>query len=180
VRYASILSATALLVRAHAVEAADPLCKELEAFAAAQLSEKGDPIPRYWVEFHWGFAPDPNTFWSWGCRHSDDAAATRLCDWLMENISREFRSSLPIGVQKCMGYKFPRNAISDWNISEGIISLPARDGSWLILEISSLGMPSGESAVRISLESVDRKFDPDELPPMESFASLADSLGSGE
>jgi len=163
--------ASAVLVSASVASAADSLCQKLKDYAEAQWSERGDPVPRYWVEFHWGFEQDPNTFWSWGCKRSDDQASKELCAWLMENTSREFRATLPINVQKCMGYGFPSDAVTEWRFTEGEVRGQAEDGSWLVLEIGSTGMQPGESAVRISFDSVDRRLEPDELPPLRSLVS---------
>ena len=150
-----------------AASAADALCGKLETFAREQEAEVADPMPRHWVEFHWGVDTDPNTFWSWGCRHSSDQSSQQLCAWLMENTSREFRDYLPLRVQKCFGYRFPKQAWSGWHVSEGMIEHQRRNGSWLVLEIASKGLQQGEGAVRISYNTVDRRLDPDELEPIQ-------------
>lgn len=92
------------------ISAKDALCDQLDKFVRDQKSETTDPLPRHWVEFHWGVDSDPNSIWSWGCWHSEDQSSKEFCAWLMDNTSREFRSKLPINVQQCMGYRFPRQA----------------------------------------------------------------------
>jgi hypothetical protein len=161
--------ASALLVAASSANAADQLCAQLDAYAKAQWAEKGDSIPRHWVEFHWGNDPDPNTIWSWGCSHSKDESSVSFCKWLMKNTNQEFRSELPIRVQRCMGYDFPPKSVTEWQFTDGVVRHQAPDGSWLVLEVGSQGMRLGESAVRISFNSVDRRLDPDELPSIGSM-----------
>ena len=173
-----LLVAAAMLVAASSANATDELCAKLDAYAKAQWAEKGDTIPRYWVEFHWGNDPDPNSFWSWGCRHSADASSVSFCKWLMENTNQEFRAELPIRVQRCMGYHFPPKAVTEWQFTDGAVRHQAPDGSWLVLEVSSQGMQPGESAVRISFDSVDRNLDPDELPPIRTMASSKNAPGT--
>ncbi|HEX7712347.1 MAG TPA: hypothetical protein VF418_15555 [Sphingomonadaceae bacterium] len=167
--WARFLIAIGLVTGASAANAADVICDKLDDYAKAQWAQKGDPIQRYWVEFHWGIDTDPDTFWSWGYGHSNDVASANLCKWLMDNTNQEFRSELPIRVQRCMGYRFPRYAPTEWQFTDGVVRHQAHDGSWLVLEVSSQGMRSGESAVRISFDSVDRNLDPEELPPIRSM-----------
>jgi hypothetical protein len=161
--------ASGLLLWATGAHAADPLCGKLIDYAKAQWAEKGGTIPRHWVEFHWGNDSDPKTIWSWGCRHSKDQSSTSFCHWLVNNTNQEFRSELPIRVQRCMGYTFPSRAISEWQLTDGAVKHQERDGSWLILELTSRGMQEGESAVRIYFDSVDRELEPDELPSIQTM-----------
>jgi len=163
------LSAALLFAGFSSAHAADELCAKLDDYAKAQWAEKGATIPRHWVEFHWGNDPDPNSIWSWGCRHSDDQVSADFCSWLMKNTNQEFRSELPIRVQRCMGYSFPPRVVGEWRLTDGVVEHQERDGSRLILELSSREMLKGESAVRIYFDSADRQFDPDELPPIQTL-----------
>lgn len=166
--------AAVLLAVPQGAWAQEPLCDRLEEFASAQWSEPSDPIPRQWVEFHWGIEADTANRWSWGCRDAGDAASGEFCDWLMDNTSRGFHTGLPVGVLQCMGDEFPAQAATEWQLSEGEFRRQAKDGSWLVLEVASSGMAPGESAVRISFDSDDRRLDPEELPPMQAFAATAE------
>lgn len=148
-------------------QAADQICAQLKTFVKDQIAEKAEPAPRHWVEFHWEIDPDPNAFWSWGCRPSEDLSSKRFCAWLMENTSREFRNMLPVRVLRCMGYRFPRQPSFEWHVSDGEFRNTQNDGSWLILEVSSKFPNPMESAVRISYENVDRRFEPDDLPDIQ-------------
>jgi hypothetical protein len=168
------LSGFALATPAYA---SDKLCHELEKFVTVQEEEKAIPMPRHWVEFHWGIDPDPNTFWSWGCRHAADSSSKQLCAYLLDNTSREFRNTLPLRIQQCMGYRLPKQAWSGWHVSDGVIKHQRKNGSWLVMEIVSQGLQQGESAVRISYDTVDRKLEPVELDPvMPLFAGEAQKL----
>ena len=69
--WARFLIAIGLVTGASAANAADVICDKLDDYAKAQWAQKGDPIQRYWVEFHWGIDTDPDTFWSWGYGHSN-------------------------------------------------------------------------------------------------------------
>jgi hypothetical protein len=158
------LSSLALVTPANA---SDRLCQELEKLVKDQEAEKADPMPRHWVEFHWGIDPDPDTFWSWGCRHAADSSSKHLCAYLVDNTSREFRNTLPLRIQQCMGYRLPEQAWSGWRVNDGVIEHQRQNGSWLVMEIVSQGLQAGESAVRISYETVDRKLEPDELEPVK-------------
>ena len=42
-----------------------------------------------------------------------------------------------------------------------------KNGSWLVMEIVSKGLQPGEMAVRISYNTVDRKFEPANLEPVQ-------------
>ena len=170
--------AATLLVASASANAADALCAKLDDYAKAQWAARDDAIPKHWVEFHWGNDPDPNAIWSWGCSHSKDESSVSFCKWLMKNTNQEFRSELPIRVQRCMGYGFPLKSVTEWQFTDGVVRHQAADGSWLVLEVRSQGMRPGESAVRISLDSVDRKLVPDELPPIRSMAPSAASDAS--
>ena len=161
--------AAALLAVPQAARAAEPLCDQLDAFAAGQWSETADPAPRHWVEFHRGIEADTLNRWSWGCRHSGDEASAQFCDWLMDNTSREFHTSLPLHVLECMGEVPREQADSASRLIEGEVRRKAKDGSWLVLEVSSNAMRRGESAVRISFESDARPLDPEDLPAMKAF-----------
>jgi hypothetical protein len=172
--------ATTLLIVASNANAADALCAKLDEYAKAQWAERGDTIPRHWVEFHWGNDPDPKTIWSWGCSHSKDESSVTFCQWLMKNTNQEFRSELPIRVQRCMGYGFPPKSVTEWQLTDGAVKHQERDGSWLVLELSSQGMQEGESAVRISFDSVDRQLDPDELPPIQSMSVSNETSASAK
>lgn len=148
------------------VSAADKLCGELDQFIADQEAEKGDPMPRHWVEFHWGVDPNPDSFWSWGCRHSQDKSSAKLCIYLMDHTSREFRNLLPVRVLKCMNNRFPDEALQGWHVTEGEFRHQRKNGSWLVMEVTERDLQSGESAVRISYDTVDRKLQPEELSPI--------------
>jgi hypothetical protein len=158
------LSGLALVAPANA---SDKLCGELEKFVKNQEVEQADPMPRHWVEFHWGIDPDPNSFWSWGCRHAADNSSKQFCTHLLDNTSREFRNTLPLRIQQCMGYRFPEQAWSGWHVSDGVIKHQRKNGSWLVMEIVSQGLQAGESAVRISYDTVDRKLEPVEPEPVK-------------
>jgi hypothetical protein len=157
---------TSLLLAGHA-RASGSLCEELEKFAKDQEAERANPMRRHWVEFHWGIDPDPNTFWSWGCRHSDDSFSKQFCGYLMENTSREFRNTLPIRVLKCWGYRFPKDAGHGWHVGEGHFTHERKNGSWLVMDIASFNLQQGELAVRFSYDTVDRRLDPDDLEPIQ-------------
>ena len=147
--------------------AADMLCAQLDKFVVDQEAETAEPMPRHWVEFHWGIDPDPNSFWSWGCRHSKDLSSAGFCNYLMDNTSREFRNRLPLQVLKCLGYRFPDQAWSGWKVQDGMFEHQRKNGSWLVMEIVSKGLQPGEMAVRISYNTVDRKFEPANLEPVQ-------------
>lgn len=163
---AGILFGVAIASQARA---SDAICGQLEEFAKGQESEKADPMPRHWAEFHWGIDPDPNTFWSWGCRNSNDASSKVLCGYLMDHTSREFRNMLPIRILKCWGYRFPDDAGFGWRVRDGQILHQRKNGSWLVMDIAANGLEPGESAIRISYDTVDRRLDPDELEPVRSL-----------
>ena len=146
--------------------ASDTLCGQLDRFVADQEGEEAEPMLRHWVEFHWGIDPDPNTFWSWGCRHSEDNSSRNFCNYLMNNTSHEFRNKLPIRVLKCLGYRFPEQAWSGWRVQDGVFEHQRKNSSWLVMEISSQGLQPGEMAVRISYNTVDRKLEPADLEPV--------------
>lgn len=168
-RKAFVPCAAALLAAPQTAQAAEQLCDELNAFAAGQWSEPDDPAPRHWVEFHRGVQADTANRWSWGCRYSGDEASKALCDWLMDNTSREFHAALPVNVLKCLGNVTPEQATDAAQLVEGQIRRKAGDGSWLVLDIASKGMRRGESAVRISFASDARALDPEDLPAIEAF-----------
>lgn len=147
--------------------ASDILCSQLDEFALAQEAEPAEPMPRHWVEFHWGIDPDPNSFWSWGCRNSNDVSSKSLCSYLLESTSREFRNTLPIRILKCWGYRFPKDAGYGWHVSEGHFIQQRKNGSWLVMDIASRGLQPDEQAIRISYDTVDRKLEPDELPAVQ-------------
>lgn len=174
--YLYLVIASVLLVGTSNANAADPLCGILKDYARAQWAERTDPAPRHWVEFHWGTDPDPLALWSWGCRHSDDVASAQLCNWLLDNTSHEFRSILPIRIQKCMGFRFPGAAKAYWGLTDGQVSRAGHDGTSIVLELSCRGMAPAESAIRISFDSDDRRLEPDELPPIASMSEAPDAL----
>lgn len=165
--------AAVLLAVPQAASAAEPLCEQLEAFAAAQWSEPDDPAPRHWVEFHRGIQGDAANRWSWGCRHSGDEASEVFCDWLMDQTSRGFQAALPANVLRCLDDEPAGKAANAPVLLSGVIRRQAQDGSWLVLETASTGMRPGESAVRISFDSDDRRFEPDELPAIRAFGPEA-------
>jgi hypothetical protein len=166
-RVAAVSLACLGLVTTDQANAADQMCKQLEAFVKSQEAETADPMPRHWVEFHWGIDPDPISIWSWGCRHSDDPNSGRFCNWLMNNTSREFKNHLPLRIQQCMGYHFPREAWTNWDVSDATIAHQRSNGSKLVVEIVSKGLQPNESAVRVFYDSVAHSFDPDELPAVQ-------------
>lgn len=168
-KFTQSLCALCLLSLSTAVYAADPLCEELNKFVADQKAEIAEPVPRHWVEFHWGIDPDPDVFWSWGCRHSGDLSSEKFCDWLMKNTSKEFPNMLPISVQTCMGFRFPGNTRHEWHMTDGRIEHQLKAGDWLILELAAHGLQPGESAIRISYNTVDRILEPDELLPIREL-----------
>ena len=152
-----------------AVSAAEPLCEQLAAYAAAQWAEQEEPIPRYWVEFHRGIVSDAGGGWSWGCRDAGDNASGEFCDWLMANSSRSSQAYLPFALLKCLGDQVPDQAAAERQLLQGRFRRPAGDGSWVVLEVTSSGLNPGESAIRISFDAEDRRFEPDELPAMQPF-----------
>lgn len=161
--------AAALLAVPQAASAAEPLCEQLDAFAAAQWSEPDNPAPRHWVEFHRGIDSDTANRWSWGCEHSGDAASQAFCDWLMDNTSRSFHVALPANVLSCLDDESSQRPANAPVLLSGVVRRKAKDGSWLVLETASSGMRPGESAVRISFERDDRQLDPVELPAIDAF-----------
>ena len=172
-KQALVPCAAMLLAVPQAALAAEPLCEQLEAFAAAQWSEPDDPAPRHWVEFHRGVEGEAANRWSWGCRHSGDAASEAFCDWLMDQSSRNFQATLPANVLRCLEDERAEKAANAPVLLSGGIRRKAKDGSWLVLETASTGMGPGENAVRISFASDDRQLDPEVLPPIRAFAPEA-------
>jgi hypothetical protein len=169
-----VACAAALLAVPQGAMAQDALCEQLDAYAAAQWNERSEPIPRYWVEFHRGIQADAGNSWSWGCRDAGDNASGEFCDWLMENSSRSFQTYLPFALLKCMGDQVPDQAAAERQFIQGKFRRQAQDGSWVVLEVTSNGLSPGESAVRISFDAEDRRFDPEELPAMQPFAATAE------
>jgi hypothetical protein len=167
-KQALVPCAAALLAVPQAASAV-PLCDQLDAFAAAQWSEPSDPAPRHWVEFHWGLEGDSASRWTWACRYSGDPASGEFCNWLMDNTSREF-TALPFNLLKCMDSQSSPQVASPSLFIEGEIRRRAPDGSWFVLEMASSALRPGESAVRISFDSSDRRLDPATLPPIEPFS----------
>lgn len=164
--FCTISTVTSMLCWSVVANAKDELCKKLHSFVADQKAETADPAPRHWVEFHWGINPDPNTFWSVGCLHSSDLSSKQFCGWLLDHTSREFSNFLPIRIQQCMGFSFPKNRKNEWHLTDGEIRHDIKDG-WLVLEMTTRDLQPGESALRISYDTIDVKFEPDELPPIK-------------
>jgi hypothetical protein len=169
--YYSMIAMFGVAMAAQA-NAADQLCQELKDFVRAQEAETADPMPRHWVEYHWGI--DPHAIWSWGCRDSKDASSKEFCGFLLDNTSREFRNQLPIRVQQCFGYRFPRQASGGWHMNEGEVRHQLKNGSWIVMELTSIGLQPGESAVRILYDTVDREIEPQELDPIKPLQPVAE------
>lgn len=162
--FASLVAGVALLAAGPAA-AQSQMCSRLRDFVRDQMAETAEPAPRHWVEFHWGF--DTSAIASKGCRHSDDQSSADLCNWLVENSSWEFRSQLPLRILDCFGFRSPRHAAYDWSVSEGSFRHRYADGTWLRMEVTDSGLPEFESALRLSVETIERQLDPDELAPIQ-------------
>jgi hypothetical protein len=147
----------------------DPLCQVLRHFEVATNGTQAHE--RRWIEFHWGFDADPNTLWSWGCRHSAHASATATCAWLKDHTNQEFTMQLPMGVMRCYGYRFPRYADYDWDGMLGTITLRGHRGRRLILDLNYRDLPHGESAMRLAIEESGVSYEPDEQEPIRPMAS---------
>jgi hypothetical protein len=141
--------------------APDQLCARLRTLETAQLP-KGE---RRWFEFHWGF--DHASFWSWGCRHSNDQLAKATCDWLMNHTNQEFSMQLPHRIMTCHGYRFPKFAYYDWDGIEGTIELRSVSDRRVQMDLNYRDLPNGEQAVRVSVGDSKTRYDPDELPPIQ-------------
>lgn len=74
-----------------------------------------------------------------------------------------------------MGYEFPDGAVNGWWVSEGQVSQRFDDGSWLNMEITKTNLQPKELAIRLSVDSVERRLKPDELPPIEPLEPDASS-----
>src|SRR5579862_2336445 len=88
-RIHSLFGLVALLLWSANANAADELCEKIKLFEKAPFSTPDNPSDWRWVEFHWGF--EPESIWSWGCRHSNDQIAKTTCLWLKDNTNQEFR-----------------------------------------------------------------------------------------
>jgi hypothetical protein len=141
--------------------AAEGLCQKIRVFAQSEPEQADE---RSWFEFHWGIDHAPNSFWSWGCRHSNDKVAKDTCDWLMHNTNQEFTMELPQAIMTCYGYRFPKYASYDWEGIAGTIKLKDGDDYRLVLDLDYRNLPSGEEAIRVS------RYAPEPLPPIKPMA----------
>lgn len=142
---------------------AESLCKTFQTLAQS-APEQADERP--WIEFHWGIDHEQHSFWSWGCRHSNDKVSKATCDWLMENTSHEFTMMLPLAVMSCYGYHLPKYASYDWSGIAGTIKLKQGDDYALVLDLDYRGLPDGEVAIRVS------RYAPEPLPPIMPLAPI--------
>ena len=163
-----LLAIAGLTVATSPAYGADTICAKLADFVAAQVADAKVQSPRHWVEIHWDWDQDPNDLpsWSKGCQHSSDASSKELCHWLFEHSSTEFRSSLPIRVLSCYGYRFPKHALYDWFVWDGEFTPDHRKGRyWLKMELAKTGLPGDESALRLSVENASNE----ELPKIVHY-----------
>ena len=144
---------------------ADEICAKINGFIKSQLA---DPSQPHWVELHWGYDSDV-VLWSKACRNSKDADSKEFCDWLMDNTSNEFRSSVPIRILKCFGYGFPNHAIGNWAVYDGKFEAEYRDGIWANLELATKGLREGESALRLSVVGIDGKAPEENLSEIRPY-----------
>ncbi|MBB3359867.1 MULTISPECIES: hypothetical protein [unclassified Novosphingobium] len=149
------------------VAAATPLCEVIKKFEGSAPEPLDDPHQKRWIEFHWGFDRDPDTMWSWGCRHSKQMIASQTCHWLEEHTNQEFAMALPQGTMQCYGYKFPKYALTDWSRIAGAIKLRGRAKHHLLLELNYRDLPNGEVAIRLSVEALNEGTGSQEMPPIE-------------
>lgn len=147
----------------------DDICRQLQAFETAPFAKGADGKSiRRSVTFRW-IGP-----WmidaAWRCdRDQADSAAVKLCAYLMDNTSIEFRNNLPMRVMRCYGYRFPKYAAYDWHDWAGSFTLhPPGSDRELELEVDLDSRLDPDAAVRISAlpDNADRSKDDADPPPL--------------
>lgn len=76
---------------------ADEICLKLKSFETAARSD--NPVEPQWIDVYW--AINDEAIFSSACIHGEKAASGALCEWLVENMSREFSGLLPKRILDC-------------------------------------------------------------------------------
>jgi hypothetical protein len=120
-RAAAIAAAVLACAQSVAPAAAgQEICTRLNAYIRAPFSTAPGqaPVARS-IEFYW---QPPGILGAVQCVHNGVAANKALCDWLMENTSREFSEQLPDAVLTCFGFSFPPVPnVEDWRATYSFV-----------------------------------------------------------
>lgn len=171
-----VLLGIALLSLGSAAHAETGLCAETAAFAKSRFDGTEKPKGRRWVELHWrGAWLDIDGGWGLSCRHSEDAASARFCDWLVHHSSFEFRSRTPQGILSCYGYAFPLSAQHSWGDWKSNVSILTPKLQFLLLEIRFDDAWKESGAIRLSAFAHDESPATVEMPRMKPMPPLSKS-----
>jgi hypothetical protein len=143
----------------------DDICSHVSAFHMTKFGDSAEPKGRRWIELHWvGHWMDFDRGWGFKCRHSSDAASSALCDWIVQNVSYEFKDMTPKRILTCYGYKFPGAQWGNWKSDIDILD----HDRWLKLEIDfeTLAGDKEKGAIRLSSFAKDQDDALVELPPI--------------
>jgi hypothetical protein len=155
------------ILPAHVLAEENEFCNQIYAFQTAPFEKdsEGKPLRRA-IEFHWiGFWMDFEHGFGTECQNGGTAPGKALCNWLPENTSREFPSTLPLDILSCYGWKIPGHT-SDFDIRKATLKISTdKDGNelensdrYLQLEIDMQARKRGDMAIRLSVIPWDEKF----------------------